>query len=99
MMNPIIRLEIDGMKTSMMHMVSEKLLDLDADIKRLLDAELESGRIEEMLDKLVKEAVDASLRESVKVYFTYGAGRRTVKERAQKVLDEIFGLQAGEQNG
>ena len=53
MMNPIIRLELDGMKASMMHMVSEKLIDLDADIKRLLDAELESGRIEEMLSMLV----------------------------------------------
>ena len=99
MLNPIIRLELDGMKASMMHMVSEKLIDLDADIKRLLDAELESGRIEEMLAKLVQEAVDASLRESVKSYFTYGAGHWTVKERAQEVLDELFGFQAGEQNG
>ena len=95
---PIIRLEVQGMKQTIMTALSEHSAQMDADIK----AAVEEYCTDENLAVVVKSAafkhLDNAIKEEVKKFFWIGKGRKAVAEAVREsilkkttytVLDEI----------
>lgn len=89
MNTPIIRIELESMKTAMSHAFSEQMLQMDVMFKQAVEDACEPYRVKAMLAKEAKRCLDDAVRSEVEEYFKYGEGRELVKERVIKQLDSF----------
>ena len=62
---PIVRIEVEHMKQSIIHAFSEKQLDIDKDFKIALDTALVSFNFPEEVQKMAHEVLKTELRNAV----------------------------------
>lgn len=88
---PIIRLEIERMKESMYHAISQRALDIDAHIRSALDAYCTTSNLQEVIQHEATQAIDAAVREEVRRFFQHSsaAGRQAVRQAVIAHLDRI----------
>lgn len=90
---PIIKIEIDHMRESIAHLISERDLEIDnyvqAALDKLCSAEAIQGLVEEATQKVVQEVVSQSVRS----FFQYGEGYAAisglVRERLKQELTKV----------
>lgn len=83
---PIIRLEVDHMRHSMLVALSEYQVRLDSDLKAAVEAYCTPENLSRILDDAVKKTLDRVIKEQTEHYFLYGDGRKAINEVVEKKL-------------
>jgi hypothetical protein len=84
---PIIRLEVERMKYSILAAFAEHQGTLDADIVAAVEAYCEPENIRRIIGDGVKHTLDNVIREEVEKFYRYGKGREVVREALRQVLE------------
>lgn len=85
---PIIRLEVERMRHSIVAMLTEAELKIDQNIQQALDAYCTPENLTRVITQELKQTLDSVIKEEVKNFFTYGEGRKVVKAAVIKKLEE-----------
>jgi uncharacterized protein (DUF924 family) len=76
---PMIRLEVEGMKHTIMAALLDSKAQIDADIAAAVEAYCTDENISRVMREAVSSAMDRVLKDEVRSFFQYGAGRATVR--------------------
>lgn len=85
---PIIRLELDRMKESILVALTERQFALDSQIKEALDRYLESSNVQAIVNEAVFKACDAIIKQETESFFLYGDGSRAIRSSIQQALNK-----------
>lgn len=88
---PIIRLEVEGMKHTLLTALSEHAARVDSGIQAAVEAYCTPENIQAVIDENVRQALDMALKEEVKSFFSWSKpGRIAVKEAVHKRLNDMY---------
>lgn len=76
---PIIRLEIEGIKHSVVRMLDEHLFQIDADVREAVERLVTPDIISGAIAREVANVMDIVIKEEVDRYYRYGEGRAAIK--------------------
>lgn len=86
---PIIKLEVDRMKETMLLALPQHAAALDASIQSAIEAYCTPGNIDSVVRQAATEALNAAVKEEVRSFFQWSKpGRQAVREAVIKYLDE-----------
>ncbi len=86
MNTPIIRLEVEGMKRSIVTALVEHQAKMDADVAAAVEAYCQPENISRIIHEAARTALDNAIREEVKAFFLLGEGRKAVAEAVKEAL-------------
>lgn len=84
---PIIRLELERMKQTMLTAVSDYNNQISEAVKVQLEWAIENFDYE----AAVREAANEAIKEAINSYFKYGEGRRLIDQTIDEALGKIIG--------
>lgn len=90
MNTPIISLQIQGMKETIHHAFSERMLDLSSEVKLALDKHCTPENIQRSIDETVGPLVDEAVKNAVKKWWL-------LSEEGQKLLNEAVAIRLEEE--
>lgn len=91
---PIIRLELQQMRSTVHMALLEHQALMDEQIKIALDAALQPEAVQRVLSEAVRSSVNAAISEEVRSAFQYsGPGRKALREAVAQFMDERYGDQ------
>ncbi len=92
---PIIRLELDHMKQTMLHMFSEKQLDLSEEVKRAMDRVCTQENIQAHVNEAARQVVESAVKDAVRHWWlTAPEGQALIKEEINRRMKEEAELYA-----
>ncbi len=83
---PVIRLEVERMKHSMLVALSKYNLELDSMLKDALDKYCSAEHVEVILNVAAREAIDRAVKEEVSNFYLHGRGRKAIVAAIAKRL-------------
>lgn len=83
---PVIRLEVEGMKRSIVAALLEHQAKMDADVIAAVEAYCHPENISRIIHEAARTALDNAIREEVKAFFWMGEGRKAVAEAVKETL-------------
>lgn len=83
---PIIRIELERMSHSILHAFSEHHLEVSGEIKRALEAYLQTDNLQRVMEQQVTGAINGAIAREVENFFKYGAGRKAIAQAVSKQL-------------
>ena len=83
---PLIKLEVEGMRHTMAMALTEYTVRLDETLQAALAAYCTPENLERVIQSETQKVLDRVIREEVQNWFTYGAGRKAIKEAVEKKL-------------
>lgn len=84
---PIIRLEIEGMKQTIMHAMTQHLAQMDVDIQAAVENLCTPARILEVITATAQKEIDQVIKTEVESFYRYGKGREAVKQAVARALE------------
>lgn len=85
---PIVRLELEGMKESIVMAFSEYALKMDADVQSAVAAICTPENLTAMVTKYAKDAIDSAIRQEISNFYNYGLGREVIRKAVNETLAE-----------
>lgn len=85
---PIVRLEVERMKSTVLHAFDEQALALDSDIRAAVEAYCTPENIANVIAISVGDILDRAVREEVEQFYHNGYGRRRVAEAVRAALGD-----------
>lgn len=85
---PIIRLEVQRMKHTMIAALSEYSMKIDQDLRVAVERYCEPEHLGRVIEDAVDRELTAVLQEEIKRFFAYGKGRAAIREVVVKKLTE-----------
>jgi len=83
---PTIRIEVDDMKYSIMHYLSQHHRDVEAAVEKQIESAIENYDFE----AVVAQGVRSCLSNAIKSYFEYGNGRGAIEQAVWASLDGVL---------
>ncbi len=83
---PVITLEIQGMKHTVMHMISNHTAAIDKDVQDSIDRLITEDNIRQVINSAVKDALERAIKSSISDYFSYGDGRKAVDGAVKEAI-------------
>lgn len=94
-MMPIIKLEVESMKQSIMHAFSERQIDLSAEVQCALDAQCTPEAIQEHVNEASRKAVKEAVANAVQRWWaTSPEGRALIEAAITERMNEEAALYA-----
>lgn len=93
---PMIRIEIDHMRQSLVTAFQEHQLQMDQMFKSAVEEALRPDQIQSFFDSEARRTIRETMKREIEGYFRSGDGRNLVRERAIQVLEECIKVQNGE---
>lgn len=88
---PIIRLEVEGMKHSILTALSRHSVEMDSMVQGAVEAFCTSEHINNIVKSEVNLQLELAVKAEVRSFFQYsGAGRKAVYEAVTKHLEDNF---------
>jgi hypothetical protein len=88
MRQPIIRLEVDFMKSTMIRHLSEETVKVDSMVAKAVEAYCSDENLQHVIDEEVKLALNFAVREEIRDFFSSTrSGRQAVREMVVRHLD------------
>jgi hypothetical protein len=87
---PVIKFEIEGIRTSVGVMLSKYALEMDQQIQDAVDNFCKSDVIERIITETTNTAIKATIESEIGDFFRYGNGRKAIKEAVQNQLNGIY---------
>ncbi len=86
---PIIRLEVERMKQTILTALPEHAAAMDASVQAAIEAYCNAENIDAVVRKAATDALDAAVKEEVRNFFQWSQpGRRAVREAVINHLNE-----------
>ena len=86
---PIIRLEVERMKQTILHALPQHAAAMDASVQSAIEAYCTPQNIDSIVRQAATEALNAAVKEEVRSFFQYSQqGRQAVREAVMKHLNE-----------
>ena len=83
---PIIRLEVEHMKQSIVAGLTAYTASLDADLKHAVDAYCTPENLRQVIENEANRTLDQVIREQVRAWFLHGEGRDVIKRAVEQKL-------------
>lgn len=83
---PVIRLEVESMKWSILKAFTEANAKIDADIRRAVEAFCTPENVQRVVSRTVNEVLTQVIDEEVRSFYRYGDGRKIVKAAIERKL-------------
>jgi len=83
---PLIKLEIEEMKHSVLHHFNSYQQDLSKCVKQEIDRAINGFDFE----GAVRESAHAVIKDAIESYFKYGEGRTALNEIVSEILNRLF---------
>lgn len=87
---PMIRLELQGMKQTILHAFRGYQLNIDKTVKESLDRVCSDGGIERLIDEQVREQVEKAVKSKIKEFFGWGDGSKAIEAALNDMLNNAF---------
>ena len=88
---PMIKIEVEHMRHSMIHAFSEHILKTDGLFQHAITEACKPEVVQEIVDDAARRYLHQALDEEVKSYLMYGEGRKIVRAEVEKRLKADFG--------
>lgn len=85
---PIIRIELEGMKHTLMAAMSQHLLEMDDLIQVQVDRVCTPENISSIVYEQAKTQIKNAIDDAVRTFYSYGDGQKAVKEAVFQALKE-----------
>ena len=86
---PIIRLEVERMKQTILQALPQHAAAMDASVQAAIEAYCTPENIESVIRQAAIQAIDAAVKEEVRTFFQYSKpGRQAVREAVIKHLED-----------
>lgn len=85
---PLIRIEVERMKHTMLHAFNQQTLRLDMMFKEALDDTCQPEKVQNILTEAANRFIKEALETETKNYFTYGEGRKFIANKVKEKLNE-----------
>lgn len=86
---PIIRLEVERMKETILQALPQHAALLDASVQAAIEAYCTPGNIDAIAREEVRRQIDAAVKEEIRTFFQWSKpGRQAVKEAVYQHLEE-----------
>jgi hypothetical protein len=83
---PVVRLEIEGMKHTIMHAMTQHLAHMDSDIRAAVERACKPEHISELIETTARKQIAEAVKAEIESFYRYGPGRKAVKEAVIKTL-------------
>ena len=84
---PVIRLEVSYMKHAILHAFSAHTLKVDASVKKAVEEFCTPENIETIVKRAVDTALNDAIKEEIRRFYEYGAGRAYIAEAVRERLE------------
>jgi len=85
---PLIRIEVETMKQSIIHAFNKQMLGLDEMFKVALDDACQPEKVQNILTEAANKYIQEALKLETERYFLFGEGRKYISEKVKKKLDK-----------
>ncbi|NIB43788.1 hypothetical protein HBA55_29570 [Pseudomaricurvus alkylphenolicus] len=85
---PIVRIELDGFKQSLLHAFSEHQLRIDEYVQAAVDEACKPERLEALINKEAQDSIDSAIKEELNRFYRYGEGREAIKKAVAETLEQ-----------
>lgn len=75
---PVIRLELHGMKHTVLKALSEEMIKIDEQIQEAMEAALKTENIKRIVTEAVEKELKAAINSEIENFYRYGAGRKAI---------------------
>jgi len=83
---PIIRMEVEGIRRTMVMALTEHAAQMDEDIKNAVEAYCTPENISRIIHEAAYRALDSAIKDEVTTFFRCGPGRKAVAEAVKDCL-------------
>lgn len=83
---PLIKIEVEHMRQSMVHAFSERVLKMDGLFQHAITEACKPEVVQEIVTDAARRYLRQALDEEVKNYLTHGEGRKLVRAEVEKRL-------------
>ena len=83
---PLIKIEVEHMRQSMIHAFSDHVLKMDGLFQHAITEACKPELVQEIVNDAARRHLRQALDEEVKSYLTYGEGRKLVRAAVEKRL-------------
>lgn len=87
---PVIRLELEGVRRQIAHMLQDSNGELAEFTKQKLAEVLTTANIEAQVQALAKQEIERAVRSAVEQYFRWGDGQKTLRAVIDATLNDAF---------
>jgi hypothetical protein len=87
---PLIKIEIEHMRQSMVHAFSEHTIKMDSLFKDAIERACHPDAVRRIVYEAANQYLRQALDDEVKNFLTYGDGRKLVRSEVEKRLKEDF---------
>ena len=85
---PIIRIEIEGMRQSILAALTERQIQMDEYVSAAINRYATAENLSRVIDAEVESAINSAIKEATASYFKYGDGRKFIVESVAKRLGD-----------
>lgn len=85
---PLIRIEVETMRQSMIHAFSRQMLRLDEMFKEAINDACQPEKVQAILTEAANKYIQEALKLETERYFLYGEGRKYISEKVKEKLDK-----------
>jgi len=85
---PLIKIEVETMKQSMVHAFSQQMLNLDELFKAALDDACQPEKVQAILTEAANKYTQEALKLETERYFLFGVGRKFIADSVKEKLDK-----------
>ncbi|MEN6549954.1 MAG: hypothetical protein ABFE07_28255 [Armatimonadia bacterium] len=86
---PLVRLEVEGMRRTLVHALAEQNLAMDGYVQAAIDKFCHPDNLQAIIEREAQEALSRAIKEEIDNFFGYaGPGRTVIKEIMAKRLTE-----------
>lgn len=86
MNTPLIKIEVEHMRQSMIHAFGEHVLKMDGLFQHAITEACKPEVVQEIVNDAARRYLQQALDEEVKHFLTYGEGRKLVRAEVEKRL-------------
>lgn len=83
---PIIRMEIEGMKHTVVAMLRDHALMLDTELNKAVKDYCRPENVEDIIARQVQTSVDEAIQDEIRDFYRYGKGRSVIKAAVELTL-------------
>ncbi len=85
---PLIRIEVESMRQSMIHAFSEQLVNMDQQFRAAVDDACNPQKVQTILTEAANKYFKQAVEEQTREYFLYGPGRNFIAEKVREKLND-----------
>jgi hypothetical protein len=85
---PIIRMEVDGMRYSIIKALTNHAVEMDGQIQSAVDKYCTPENMARVIDAAAKTEIDNAIKAAIEQFYRYGDGRKAIASAVAEALKD-----------